>query len=185
MQNVIDITCYASDGETKVDHVTQWDKGQTICFSNSYDLTDPPTVHWCNRMSEEALQVKTAIDNGKIYADIPNTLLQEPYPLIGYVYLYKSEDISETILQIRIPLKSRPKPSDYYYIENVDRISLTTINNKLDNVCYNLTEIEKVLKVIQEKLIEGTISDEATSKEINDMITQYFDNKKIVNTELK
>lgn len=54
MGNVIDIACYGSDGITRINHLTQWDKGQTICFE-TFGLTSPPVVHWCNRMSEEAL----------------------------------------------------------------------------------------------------------------------------------
>lgn len=138
MRSVLDITCYESDGITKVDHVTQWDKGQTICF-DTYGLAEPPTVHWCNRMSEEAFQVKTTLKNGKFYTVIPNLLLQEPYPIIGYVYLYKSSSISETILQIRIPLKSRQKPSDYYYIDNVDKVSLATLENKVNKLYASYT----------------------------------------------
>lgn len=119
MSNVIDITCYGSDGKTRLVHLTQWDKGQTVCFE-TLGLTTPPVVHWCNRMSEEALQVKATLKNNKFYVAVPNSLLQEPYPLIGYVYFSESNSISETIAQIRIPVKSRQKPSDYHYINNVD-----------------------------------------------------------------
>ena len=47
MRSVLDITCYESDGVTRINHLTQWDKGQTICFE-TFDLTSPPVVHWCN-----------------------------------------------------------------------------------------------------------------------------------------
>ena len=119
MRSVLDITCYESDGVTRINHLTQWDKGQTICFE-TFGLTSPPVIHWCNRMSEEALQVKSSLKNNKFYVDVPNSLLQEPYPLIGYVYISESNSTSETVAQIRIPLKQRQKPSDYYYIHNVD-----------------------------------------------------------------
>lgn len=119
MRSVLDITCYESDGVTRINHLTQWDKGQTICFE-TFGLTSPPVVHWCNRMSEEALQVKSSLKNNKFYVDVPNSLLQEPYPLIGYIYISESNSTSETVAQIRIPLKQRQKPSDYYYINNVD-----------------------------------------------------------------
>lgn len=119
MSNVIDITCYGSDGKTKLRQLTQWDKGQSIYFE-TLGLTTPPVVHWCNRMSENALQVKSVLKNSKFYVSVPNSLLQEPYPIIGYVYVSESNSISETIAIIRIPVKSRQKPSDYYYINNVD-----------------------------------------------------------------
>ena len=60
MRSVLDITCYESDGVTRINHLTQWDKGQTICFE-TFGLTSPPVIHWCNRMSEEALQVKSSL----------------------------------------------------------------------------------------------------------------------------
>lgn len=119
MSNIIDIACYGSDGITRINHLTQWDKGQTICFE-TFGLSSPPVIHWCNRMSEEALQVKSSLKNNKFYVDVPNSLLQEPYPLIGYIYVSESNSTSETVAQIRIPLKQRQKPSDYYYINNVD-----------------------------------------------------------------
>ena len=34
MGNVLDIAWYESDGVTRINHLTQWDKGQTICFGN-------------------------------------------------------------------------------------------------------------------------------------------------------
>lgn len=71
-------------------------------------------------MSEEALQVKSSLKNNKFYVDVQNLLLQEPYPLIGYIYLSESNSTFETVAQIRISLKQRKKPSDYYYINNVD-----------------------------------------------------------------
>ena len=118
MSNIIDIACYGSDGN-KINHLTQWDKGQAVYF-DTLGLTTPPVVHWCNRMSEEAFQVKSTLKNNQFCVDIPNSLLQDSYPLIGYVYIYESNSTSKTVAQIRIPLKQRQKPSDYYYINNVD-----------------------------------------------------------------
>ncbi|HAU86815.1 MAG TPA: hypothetical protein DCW90_15395 [Lachnospiraceae bacterium] len=118
MSNIIDLACYGSDG-SKINNLTQWDKGQAVYF-DTLGLTTPPVVHWCNRMSEEALQVKSVLKNNQFCVDVPNSLLQDSYPLIGYIYLYDSNSTSETIAQIRIPVKSRQKPSDYYYINNVD-----------------------------------------------------------------
>ena len=186
MQNVIDVDCYGSDGVTRLKQLTQWDMGQVVSIDSIYKFSDdPPEIHWCNRMSEECLKVKSTFKNDKLYMDVPNILLQEPYPIIGYVYLQESNTVGTTIIRFRIPVKSRQKPSDYNYIENVDRITLSKINNKLDNVCYNMNEIEKILKNIQTKLVAGTLTDSASVEEINNMIIQYFDNKKVVDVESK
>ena len=132
MGNILDIACYGSDGK-KINHVTQWDKGQSVKF-NKLGLADPPSIHWCNRMSNEAYNVQATINGDMFEVKIPNLLLQEQYPLIGYIYLYESNSISETIAVIRIPVKPRQKPSDYYYIDNVDKISLSTVEGKINQL---------------------------------------------------
>ena len=138
MQNVIDVVCYGSDGKTRLKQLTQWDMGQVVSIDNIYSLTTAPEVHLCNRMSEECFKVLATIKNNKLYVKVPNLLLQESYPIVGYVYFYESNTstsvVAETIMRFRIPIKPRQKPSDYTYIENVDKISLSTIENKINNL---------------------------------------------------
>ena len=142
MQDVIDVVCYKSDGVTRLKQLTQWDMGQIVSIDNIFfKPVNTPEIHFCNRMSEECLSVMPTITDDKLFIKVPNSLLQEPYPIIGYVYLYDSSDINnviaETVLRFKIPIKPRQKPSDYTYIENVDKISLSTIENKINMLIKN------------------------------------------------
>lgn len=139
MQNVIDVVCYGSDGVTRLKQLTQWDIGQVVSIDNIFfKPVNTPEIHFCNRMSEECLSVMPTITDDKLFMKVPNSLLQEPYPIIGYVYLYDSSDINnviaETVLRFKIPIKPRQKPSDYSYIENIDKISLSTVENKINKL---------------------------------------------------
>lgn len=138
MQNVIDVVCYGSDGKTRLKQLTQWDMGQVVSIDNVYKLTTSPEIHFCNRMSEECIKVMSTIKDNKLYVKVPNILLQESYPIIGYVYYYEpnvsSNVIAETIIRFRIPVKLKQKPSDYTYIENVNKISLSTVENKINKL---------------------------------------------------
>lgn len=132
MQNLVNLTCYESDGETRLNFLTQWDIGQTIAVDNACNLTDTTIVLFCNRMSDESLKVKSEIKNGKIYAKVPNILLQEPLPIIGYIYNYEDDDTGKSVMTFRIPVRPCQKPSDYQYIENIDKVSAAIIKDRVD-----------------------------------------------------
>lgn len=89
----------------------------------------PPKVHFCNQKSEKALVVESTLSDNKIVADIPNILLQEPYRITAYVYLETDIENSswKTIQTIEIPVRKRPKPDDYEYVENVKVVYLSEI----------------------------------------------------------
>ena len=56
----------------------------------------------------------SSVRNGENFvAEIPNSLLQQPYPIIIYVYSYSDTNSARTIYTIKIPVTPRVKPSDY------------------------------------------------------------------------
>ena len=87
-------------------------------------------------------------DMETITATIPNVLLQEPYPLLVYVYLTDSDDVSaqKTVLYTEIPVRKRAKPHDYMYVENITRITA-------DNVIK--AELEANIKDTRQKAIDA------------------------------
>lgn len=133
---MFEVTCLDSNGNT-INNFTQWDIDQEVTLVlNGYDIVIPPQVHFCNKNSKEALIVRsTIIDGNTIVASVPNSLLREHYPLLIYIYLTDSEDVSSqrTILSTEIPIRKRIKPSDYFYVENIERITAQQIKKEVKN----------------------------------------------------
>lgn len=150
-----EVPCLNLNGDT-INRFYQWDIDQKIVIDlNGCDeryLQNPPEVHFSNSSRKEALVVRStvkysgddvAVQNDSvatmhagdiIIADIPNILLQEPYPLLVYVYLTDADDSSsqKTILYSEIPVRKRAKPSDYLYVENITRITAEMIKKEIE-----------------------------------------------------
>ena len=55
--------------------------------------------------------------------------------------------------------------------------------NKITEIKSDLADLESLLRQIQYKLNQGTVVDNITVNEINDMIVEYFENKKVSEVE--
>ena len=131
--NMYEINCYDSYGNT-IDYLTQWDYNRKlIMYIDNYDLSYAPEVHFCNQNSVEALVVQSVVEGNKLTVDIPNILLQEHLALYAYVYLSDANNAAsqKTILSVAIPVRYKPKPSDYTYIENIDKVTAATIEQSV------------------------------------------------------
>lgn len=151
-----EVPCLNLNGDT-INRFYQWDIDQKIVIDlNGCDeryLQNPPEVHFSNSSRKEALVVRSTVKysgddvavqddsvatmhaGDVIIADIPNILLQEPYPLLVYVYLTDADDSSsqKTILYSEIPVRKRAKPSDYLYVENITRITAEMIKKEIES----------------------------------------------------
>lgn len=56
------------------------------------------------------------------------------------------------------------------------------VGNEISSLKEDLSELESIVKIIQEKLGLGTV-DTVTVNEINDMIVEYFENKTVSEVE--
>lgn len=143
---MFEVSCLDSNGNSIVIH--QWDLNQTVTFEihgcdESY-LQYEPEVHFANINSKEAIVVPAKVKEGTvdtIIADIPNVLLTEHYPLFVYIYLftdttYANDSLEEnevkhrsqaTVLRTEIPVLRRVRPSDYNYVQNVERVTAKMI----------------------------------------------------------
>lgn len=151
-----EVPCLDLNGNT-INKFYQWDIDQKIVIDvkgcDERYLKNPPEVHFCNSSRTEALVVRSTVSysgdeigvqttdaeatmhSGDIItADVPNILLQEPYPLLIYVYLTDADDSSsqKVILYSEIPVRKRAKPSDYLYVENITRITANNIKTELE-----------------------------------------------------
>lgn len=137
--------------DNPIEHFTQWDVDQKVKIvldgvEDGY-LAIAPEVHFANAKSTEALVVRSTVQgNNTIIADVPNILLQEYYPLLIYVYLTDSKDVSsqKTIIKIEIPIRKRAVPSDYEYVENIERITAEQIKQEIKNELYESAAIDEM-----------------------------------------
>lgn len=137
-----EVPCLDLNGDT-INRFYQWDIDQKIVINlegcDERYLQNPPEVHFSNSSRKEALVVRSTVkysgEGDIIIADIPNILLQEPYPLLVYVYLTDADDSSsqKTILYSEIPVRKRAKPSDYLYVENITRITAEMIKKEIES----------------------------------------------------
>ena len=123
------------------EHLFQWDNGQKLCLSglNTYvSNLETVDVHFCNKISKLAITVKPTVVSNNIVAPIPNSLLQDPYPIIAYFYV-PSDNGSRTIVMVTIPIEPKKRPSDFILNEDEAIASLDAINNKVNTTLNNIT----------------------------------------------
>lgn len=133
-----EVKCLDQYGNT-INNFFQWDIDQEITIKlegcpQDY-LLIAPEFHFTNKHRDTALIVRSnVIGEDVMKATIPNILLQEPYPLLVYVYLTNSEDVSSqrTVLFSEIPIRKRAMPDDYLYVENIKRITAENIKDEIE-----------------------------------------------------
>ena len=178
---MIEVFCTDKDGNL-VERLTQWDVDQYILIGGS-GLAEAPNIHFCNVTSDEALVVQSELLGDFIKAKIPNILLQDKHLIIAYLYVYDSTVSSisaKTKATIKIPILPRPKPSNYPYVENIDYISATDLEAKIEK------EIEDLNGELSESYnqtlsrIETSLEDEykSTTNAIREEYDVYFDQMK-------
>lgn len=130
--------------DNPIDHYTQWDIDQKLKIvvydADSGLLKNAPYIHFANVKSTEALVVRSTVEGtDTIVVDVPNSLLQESWPLLVYVYLNDNLDAhsQKTIIKIEIPVHKRVRPSDYEYVENIERITAETIKQEVTDTVYD------------------------------------------------
>jgi len=121
-------SCYDIHGNT-INGLTQWDLNQTI-YIEGHGFTTPPEIHFCNKNSEKALMVMSEIEDELLKVTIPNQLLIEPYTITLYVYMVNGED-KKTVEYTQIPVKARPMPSSFEYVDNIEIIALNELAEEI------------------------------------------------------
>lgn len=139
-----EINCSDIYGNT-IYNFFQWDVDQKIVINldgcDEDYLNIAPEFHYSNAKTKDAYVVRSVVSNrDTITAPVPNILLQEPYPIQVYVYLTDSRHVSsqKTILYSEIPVRKRDRPSDYLYVENIERITAEKIKQEIEADIANL-----------------------------------------------
>lgn len=144
---MFEVQCLDAYGNT-INYFTQWDVDQTIYIPiDSQHMPESgladnpayyaPQIHFCNSKMEERYITRSSLVEGSdniISATVPNVLLQDSYPVFVYVYMTDSQDVSsqKVILRNEIPVRKAAKPSDYLYVENIDRITAEMIKEEIE-----------------------------------------------------
>lgn len=115
----------------------QWDTNQTIIITDiSIDQIESQEVHFSSDVDADttALVTKPYVENGIVYAPVPNILLTTSGTV--HIYVYVSDGIeAHTEVHKAVKVVFREKPSDYVYTETevknyetlVERISALEI----------------------------------------------------------
>ena len=178
----------------------QWDTGRTLIVD-----TDWSQVHFSNKVFGRSIDVNVAYG----VAIIPDVLLQTDNDLNVWAFSGTAEN-GYTKISKTFKVNRRNKPADYVFTPT-DQTSLEEIKEKIDylesiqapvqsvngqtgevkltaeNVCAisqdDLVRLENLLIQIQDKINQGTVVDNITVNEINNMIVEYFENKTVSEVE--
>lgn len=92
-------------------YFTQWDRGQRIIV----DECPPETyIHFSNTRSEQAYVVQT---DSNLEAEVPDILLQEPYPITAWIYRVEGE-MRYTENRREFQVIKRARPEDYIWSDD-------------------------------------------------------------------
>ena len=160
-----EIMCFDKYGNS-IDEFVQWDINRMMYIDWEYNCI--PIFQFGNTKSDRLLVVKGRIieDETKKIAEVnvPNIMLQQAYPIIGFVYLESEVNGDDnyyngkTIYKFKIPVRAKAKPQDYKYSENTEYISwiklkdeareyLDELKNEVDNF---LNEYEHDSEVVRD-----------------------------------
>lgn len=134
-----EVSCIDSYGNT-LTHLTQWDYNQKLIVKcDGTDINDITQIQFANSKSTDAYCVAVTKQNDNLIADIPNILLTEPYTIYAYIWI-SDATAGKTQYIITIPLKKRPKPQLFEYVENTEIVDVVQIREDVEKIKAELEE---------------------------------------------
>lgn len=94
-------------------HFDQWDRGQRLI---AHGIPADVNVDFILQKKESYMR-KTYTDDGVVYVNVPDIVLQSSGVLKCYFYLNRTALRGETVYKWSVCVDERPKPSDYVYTE--------------------------------------------------------------------
>ena len=172
MNNIVTI----QKGKCTADPLYQWDLNRVLEI-RGLSLPSIPEIHFTNdAMTKAIVRQSTMDDAGIITVNIPNSLLQKPYPIKAYVCIYEGNTFKSLYL-IVIPIKTRNKPGDYTLEDDPEVYSFNALENKIDNA---LAESNKkyndAIKVYDASVEELNKKYDASVAELNETIAREIEN---------
>ena len=135
-----EVTCLDSNQEI-VTSLNQWDSNITLYINGLEDVPITPKCHFCNKNSKTALVIDTTQTANGFAVKVPNVLLEEPYSITMYIYVMDSRyESGRTMYIVKLPVKPRPKPDTYIFVDNVDYVDAYVINSRITELFKAITD---------------------------------------------
>ncbi len=119
--------------------VVQYDV-DVMVYVKRDEITKEYPVHFFNRKCTSAYVVESKYSEGTLKAKIPNRLLREEYPVVGYVYVTDDAGESKSLYGFKLSVTPRPKPSDVVFVDTKDYIDVTEVLAECREYAQNLEE---------------------------------------------
>ena len=142
-----EITIYDINGNSLIS-LAQWDKNVKIRVKET-EIDKAYNVHFFNKNNNEAMVVKSSYQDGILSAMIPNDILTEPFPILGYVFVDKNDEQKSTYY-FRITIKKRPKPSDYIYSDQKEFLTFEKVLEEAKSYANNADEYAQAAKTSED-----------------------------------
>ena len=126
---MIRATFFTLGKKVTTDSLYQWDTNQTLEITGS-NLSTAPPVHFGNKVNDKALAVQSKIVDGVIVAQIPNSLVAQPYPIYAFLVIIDG-DVANTKQVFEIPIITRPEPADYNFEDDADVINYEYLSDRI------------------------------------------------------
>lgn len=168
-----EITVFDIKGNSITDLV-QWDKDVKI-YVKENEIDKAYNVHFFNNKTKDtSMVVESTYQDGVLSAIIPNDLLVESYPIIGYIFVEK-DDEHKSMYCFRIIIRKRPKPANYIYSDQKEYITFEKVLEEAKTYANNAKESADEAKQSEEN---ANASKEAASESEN-MATQKAEESKV------
>ena len=134
-----------------LNEITQWDINRKLKIKG-LTLIQAPMIHFYNQYCSRALVVQSAVSENEILVNIPNILLQKDVPITVAIFVEETENEAKTVYMNNINVKTKMKPEDYTFEENIEYINW----KELDDLAKNkYQEMQNLIDDINSKLANG------------------------------
>lgn len=116
----------------------QWDLNQVLEI-RGLSLPSIPEIHFHNAAMGRAIVRQASMDAaGVVTVDIPNSLLQKPYPIAVYVCRYVGGTFFSEY-KVELEVKQRAQPADYTLTDDPEVYSFNALENQVVNALQKLS----------------------------------------------
>lgn len=154
----------------KAESLYQWDQNQAL---EIYGLSVPkiPEIHFTNTAMDRAIVRQAQMDaEGVITVDVPNSLLQKPYPITVYICMYTGS-VFETLYKLTVPVIARTQPADYTLEDDDEVYSFTALENLVNNT---IRDYETIYNISAKKL-DTAVTEYNKAVEIYEDVKKQYD----------
>lgn len=126
----------------------QWDLNQRVVLTDIASISAGIEVHYSitYNLEESCLVAPSYFENGNIYADIPNKLLQQSGVVSVYLYV-QDENKAWTEHRVEIIIIPRSKPANYVYTETQTEVfSFKELEKRIEEIHNDNGQLSTLIK---------------------------------------